>query len=59
MLYVFESILLWLQVSCDVCGYMSTKEEPFLFLSLPLPHANERQISELCDCSHLCDFIMN
>lgn len=32
------------EVLCSVCGYMSTKEEPFLFLSLPLPHAYERQI---------------
>jgi len=29
-----------------VCGYISTKVEPFLFLSLPLPHAYERQISK-------------
>ena len=32
------------EVICNTCNFSSVKEEPFFFLSVPLPHACERQI---------------
>ncbi|KAL5476211.1 hypothetical protein EMCRGX_G026127 [Ephydatia muelleri] len=32
------------EVVCNTCNFSSVKEEPFFFLSVPLPHACERQI---------------
>lgn len=32
------------EVTCCRCGHVSTKNDPFMYLSVPLPHANERQI---------------
>lgn len=31
-------------VICDVCKHVSITYEPFMYLSVPLPHALERQI---------------
>jgi ubiquitin C-terminal hydrolase len=44
-------------VICDVCKHVSITYEPFMYLSVPLPHALERQIckSELILLSFICD----
>lgn len=33
------------QVTCSVCGHVSVKCDPFVYLSVPIPHSNEQQIS--------------
>ena len=33
------------QVVCAVCKHVSVTYEPFMYLSVPLPHAMERQLS--------------
>jgi len=35
--------ILW-QVVCSQCQHVSVTFEPFMYLSVPLPHALERQI---------------
>lgn len=34
-----------MQVVCAVCQHVSVTYEPFMYLSVPLPHAMERQLS--------------
>lgn len=34
-----------LQVVCSECSHVSVTFEPFMYLSVPLPHATDRQIS--------------
>lgn len=34
-----------LQVVCSVCNHVSVTYEPFMYLSVPLPHAMERQLN--------------
>lgn len=34
-----------LQVVCSVCNHVSITYEPFMYLSVPLPHAMERQLN--------------
>jgi len=36
-----------LQVVCSTCKHVSVMYEPFMYLSVPLPHAMERQICKL------------
>jgi len=33
------------QVVCSVCNHISVTYEPFMYLSVPLPHAMERQLN--------------
>lgn len=35
----------YLQVVCSVCSHVSVTYEPFMYLSVPLPHAMERQLN--------------
>jgi len=39
-----------LQVVCSTCKHVSVTYEPFMYLSVPLPHAMERQICKLNHC---------
>lgn len=41
-LYIFFSV----QLVCSVCGHTSVKYDPFGTLSVPLPYANQIQISK-------------
>ena len=38
-------MLFYLKVECLACGHVSVTFEPFMYLSLPIPRAMERQIS--------------
>ena len=40
------SLSLSLKVACSVCGHVSVKCDPFVYLSVPIPHSNEKQISK-------------
>ena len=42
-----KSSISWLplQVVCSECHHVSVTYEPFMYLSVPLPHAMERQLS--------------
>ena len=40
-----------LQLVCSICGHTSVKYDPFGTLSVPLPYANQIQISECIHCS--------
>ncbi|XP_011407917.1 PREDICTED: ubiquitin carboxyl-terminal hydrolase 10-like isoform X2 [Amphimedon queenslandica] len=33
------------EVTCSVCGHVSVKCDPFVYLSVPIPHSNEQQIT--------------
>jgi ubiquitin C-terminal hydrolase len=39
-----------LQVVCSTCKHVSVTYEPFMYLSVPLPHAMERQMCKLNHC---------
>ena len=39
-----------LQVVCSTCKHVSVTYEPFMYLSVPLPHAMERQMCKLNRC---------
>lgn len=48
-IFIFTTILfdlnVYFQVVCEVCKHVSVTYEPFMYLSVPLPHAMERQLS--------------
>lgn len=42
---VIHVMTFFLQVVCSECSHVSVTFEPFMYLSVPLPHATDRQIS--------------
>jgi hypothetical protein len=46
-LWLHWELLFMLQVVCSSCKHVSVTYEPFMYLSVPLPHAMERQICKL------------
>ena len=51
--YVYEPLsdTLCVQVVCSECHHVSVTYEPFMYLSVPLPHAMERQMSKYQEVS--------
>ena len=45
LIFLMETTFYFIfQVICSVCNQVSVTFEPFMYLSVPIPHAMERQI---------------
>lgn len=49
MLIFFSFLSVPVQVICNVCGHVSIIYEPFMYLSVPLPRAMEKQFGRFHD----------